>query len=148
MTTNETFFFRDKMPFEHFRDVHAAGADGARAASRRLRIWCAAASTGQEPYSLAMMLKEIGAGARRLADRDRRAPTSRPTCWTGQSRPLQPIRGAARPADPDAAEVFHADGEYWPIAPRSVDGAVAQVQPAAGFRRSSASSTSCSAATC
>ena len=58
MTTNETFFFRDRTPFDLFRDVLLPGALVARANQRRLRIWCAAASTGQEPYSLAMMLAE------------------------------------------------------------------------------------------
>ena len=60
MTTNETFFFRDKIPFEHFRDTMMPALLAARSAQRRIRIWCAAASTGQEPYSLAMMLKEMG----------------------------------------------------------------------------------------
>jgi chemotaxis protein methyltransferase CheR len=60
MTTNESFFFRDKIPFEHFRDVIMPALLTARAAQRRIRIWCAAASTGQEPYSLAMALKESG----------------------------------------------------------------------------------------
>ncbi|MCF4128641.1 CheR family methyltransferase [Methylobacterium sp. SyP6R] len=61
MTTNETFFFRDRTPFDLFRDVLLPGALTARANQRRLRIWCAAASTGQEPYSLAMMLAEAAA---------------------------------------------------------------------------------------
>jgi chemotaxis protein methyltransferase CheR len=61
MTTNETFFFRDKIPFEHFRDTILPALMTARAAERRIRIWCAAASTGQEPYSLAMTIKEMGA---------------------------------------------------------------------------------------
>jgi chemotaxis protein methyltransferase CheR len=60
MTTNESFFFRDKIPFEHFRDTVVPRLIAARAPRRRLRIWCAAASTGQEPYSLAMSLKEMG----------------------------------------------------------------------------------------
>jgi chemotaxis protein methyltransferase CheR len=60
MTTNESFFFRDRTPFEHFRDVIMPALMAARAAQRRIRIWCAAASTGQEPYSLAMCLKELG----------------------------------------------------------------------------------------
>jgi chemotaxis protein methyltransferase CheR len=60
MTTNESFFFRDKLPFEHFRDVIMPALLDARAAQRRIRIWCAAAATGQEPYSLAMCLKELG----------------------------------------------------------------------------------------
>jgi chemotaxis protein methyltransferase CheR len=60
MMTNETFFFRDKIPFEHFRDGIMPALLAARAAQRRIRIWCAAASTGQEPYSLAMALKEMG----------------------------------------------------------------------------------------
>jgi chemotaxis protein methyltransferase CheR len=61
MTTNETFFFRDKMPFDHFRDSIMPEILQARAARRSIRIWCAAGSTGQEPYSLAMCLKEMGA---------------------------------------------------------------------------------------
>ncbi|HZH11261.1 MAG TPA: protein-glutamate O-methyltransferase CheR [Microvirga sp.] len=61
MTTNETFFFRDKAPFDLFQDVLLPRFIKERAASRRLRIWCAAASTGQEPYSLAMLLKEASA---------------------------------------------------------------------------------------
>jgi chemotaxis protein methyltransferase CheR len=61
MTTNETFFFRDKVPFEHFRDRIIPQLLRSRANRRQLRIWCAAGSTGQEPYSLAMSLKEMGA---------------------------------------------------------------------------------------
>ncbi len=59
MTTNETFFFRDKIPFEHFRETIMPALLAARRAARTIRIWCAASSTGQEPYSLAMCLKEI-----------------------------------------------------------------------------------------
>lgn len=61
MTTNETFFFRDKTPFDHFKETVVPELLRARAGRRSLRIWCAAASTGQEPYSLAMILKEMGA---------------------------------------------------------------------------------------
>ena len=61
MTTNETFFFRDKTPFDHFRDAIMPELLRARAGRRSIRIWCAAGSTGQEPYSLAMCLKEMGA---------------------------------------------------------------------------------------
>jgi chemotaxis protein methyltransferase CheR len=61
MTTNETFFFRDKVPFDHFRETIMPDVLKARAGRRSVRIWCAAGSTGQEPYSLAMGLKEMGA---------------------------------------------------------------------------------------
>ena len=61
MTTNETFFFRDKVPFDHFREAIMPEILQARASRRSIRIWCAAGSTGQEPYSLAMCLKEMGA---------------------------------------------------------------------------------------
>ena len=60
MTTNETFFFRDKIPFDHFREAIVPELLKARAARKSIRIWCAAGSTGQEPYSLAMCLKEMG----------------------------------------------------------------------------------------
>ena len=61
MTTNETFFFRDKIPFDHLRQTVIPELLQARAGRRSLRIWCAASSTGQEPYSIAMCLKENAA---------------------------------------------------------------------------------------
>ncbi|MFC7396331.1 CheR family methyltransferase [Chelatococcus sp. GCM10030263] len=56
MATHETFFFRDKPAFEQIRTTVLPQLIASRAASRRLRIWCAAASTGQEAFSLAMLL--------------------------------------------------------------------------------------------
>jgi chemotaxis protein methyltransferase CheR len=56
MTTNETFFFRDENPFEHIRRIMT---EAARAGRPRLRIWSAACSTGQEPYSLLMLWDEV-----------------------------------------------------------------------------------------
>ncbi len=60
MTTNETFFFRDKIPFDHLRDPILPTLAQSRAARRSIRIWSAACSTGQEPYSIAMCLREFG----------------------------------------------------------------------------------------
>jgi len=60
MMTNESLFFRDKIPFDHFNDTIIPALLQARTNQRRIRIWCAAASGGQEPYSLAMALKEMG----------------------------------------------------------------------------------------
>src|ERR1700683_319886 len=61
MTTNETLFSRDRVPFDHFRVSIMPKILQARASRKSIRIWCAAGSTGQEPYSLAMCLKEMGA---------------------------------------------------------------------------------------
>jgi chemotaxis protein methyltransferase CheR len=61
MTTNETFFFRDRIPFDHLKEAILPALVQARAARRSLRFWCAASSTGQEPYSIAMLLKEMPA---------------------------------------------------------------------------------------
>ena len=57
MTINESFFFRDKTPFDHLKDAVLPVLGQARKGSR-IRIWCAACSTGQEPYSIAMMLDQ------------------------------------------------------------------------------------------
>lgn len=57
MTTNETFFFRDKLPFDQFKsDVLPTLA---KSRQSDIKIWCAACSTGQEPYSLAMIMDEV-----------------------------------------------------------------------------------------
>jgi len=60
MTTNETSFYRDSKPFDQFRDIIIPHLLKTRP-SKRVRIWCAASSTGQEPYSLAMLIKENAA---------------------------------------------------------------------------------------
>ena len=61
MTTNESFFFRDTKPFDQFRDTVLPQVMQSRAAKKSIRIWSAACSSGQEAYSLAMLLKESAA---------------------------------------------------------------------------------------
>ena len=59
MTTNESMFFRDTKPFEHLSKVILPAFKAA--GKNNIRIWSAACSTGQEPYSIAMTLKEEAA---------------------------------------------------------------------------------------
>lgn len=58
VTVQESYFFRDKVPFHYFIDVMLPRLMAKRELSRHIRVWCAAAATGQEPYSLAMELAE------------------------------------------------------------------------------------------
>jgi len=61
MTTNESFFFRDSKPFDLFREHVLPHLMSTRGDKKSFRVWCAAASSGQEPYSLAITLMEEGA---------------------------------------------------------------------------------------
>jgi chemotaxis protein methyltransferase CheR len=61
MTTNESMFFRDLKPFDQFRKIVLPKVMEAKASTKTIKIWSAACSNGQEPYSLAMILKEEGA---------------------------------------------------------------------------------------
>jgi chemotaxis protein methyltransferase CheR len=58
MVTTETSFFRDVHPFETLRKTVLPKLIERRRGERQLNIWCAASSSGQEPYSIAMLLKE------------------------------------------------------------------------------------------
>jgi chemotaxis protein methyltransferase CheR len=58
VTVQESYFFRDKVPFHYFVEVMLPKLMAKREESRRIRVWCAAAARGQEPYSLAMELAE------------------------------------------------------------------------------------------
>jgi chemotaxis protein methyltransferase CheR len=61
MTTNETFFFRDNKPFMFVRQVALPEYVATRIGNKNIRIWSAAASTGQEAYSIAITIKEEAA---------------------------------------------------------------------------------------
>jgi chemotaxis protein methyltransferase CheR len=58
LATHESFFFRDATPFDQLRDILLPRLIEARRHTRQLRIWSAACSSGQEPYSLAMLMME------------------------------------------------------------------------------------------
>jgi len=60
MTTNETLFFRDTTKYDALRTTILPLLVQKRAASRTLSLWSAAASSGQEAYSLAMLLLDMG----------------------------------------------------------------------------------------
>jgi chemotaxis protein methyltransferase CheR len=62
MTTNETYFFREPVQYEAIRTVLLPRLREDRRDTKKLRFWSAAASTGQEAYSLAMLLLEQGLG--------------------------------------------------------------------------------------
>ncbi|GAA2550375.1 chemotaxis protein CheR [Winogradskya consettensis] len=58
LTTNETSWFRDREPFTALTDVVLPDLVKSRATTRKLRLWSAASSSGQEAYSLAITLQE------------------------------------------------------------------------------------------
>ncbi|MFZ3033108.1 MAG: CheR family methyltransferase [Parvibaculum sp.] len=59
MTTNETLFFRDSWPYERLRRTILPDVLSMAGSQKRIRIWSAACSSGQEPYSIAMTIAEM-----------------------------------------------------------------------------------------
>lgn len=117
MTTNESLFFRDVKPFEQFKRLVLPKLLESRAANRRIRIWSAACSSGQEPYSLAMTLAEESARLQgwtfdilgtdlsaAMVDRARAGTYSQFEVQRGVSPPM-------------LAKYFNRDGDKWTIVP-------------------------------
>lgn len=59
MTTNETLWFRDRYPFEILKELILPGLAAGKESGKKIRIWSAASSTGQEPYSIAITIREF-----------------------------------------------------------------------------------------
>ncbi len=118
MTTNETTFFRDVHPFDALRTEILPTLRTARASSRALSIWSAASSTGQEAYSLALLLADsfpdIAATWRvRILGTDLSTPTvARAT--EGRYEQLEVNRGL--PATM-LVKYFEREGTQWRVKP-------------------------------
>ena len=118
MTINETAFFRDHKMFEVLRDAILPRLIEANSSQRELRIWSAASSTGQETYSLAMLLCEYFAD---LADWDVKivgtdtSPQVIEYARRGRYRRLEVNRGLAARM---LVKYLAHDGEEWEVAPK------------------------------
>ena len=117
MTINETSFFRDGTPFDAIRAEILPAAIECRREERRLRIWSAASSTGQEAYSVAMMIREdfpeLARWDVRILGSDLSA-TVLDYARAGRYRRLEVKRGLPQRM---LERYFAREGEAWEIAP-------------------------------
>jgi chemotaxis protein methyltransferase CheR len=115
MTTNETSFFRDVHPFNALRDVVIPELIERRRAARALSIWCGACSSGQEPYSLAMLLREhfpeLDGWSVRIVSTDI-SPTMLERTRQGRYSQLEVNRGLPAPL---LVKHFTRDGMHWQV---------------------------------
>jgi len=122
MTTNETLFFRDSWPFERLRSSLLPEIMTMTKTSRRVRIWSAACSSGQEPYSLAMTIAEMGCG--HLPDgRSKSYPPTFPMrCSPGQTAGRYSVFEVSRGLpEPMLHRYFEPDGDGWRVKQRIRD---------------------------
>ena len=115
MTTNETSFFRDVHPFECLRKEVLPALIERNKLRRTLDIWCAASSSGQEPYSLAMLIREyfplIGGWAIRILGTDI-SPSMIEKARSGRYGQLEVNRGLPAPL---LVKYFHRAGAHWEL---------------------------------
>ncbi len=118
MTTNETSFFRDVHPWQTLKDEIIPKILEARRFERRLTVWCAACSSGQEPYSLAMMLCDAFPDVVRSWDvkiiATDLADSMTYRCREGKYSQLEVNRGLPAPM---LIKSFHREGSDWRIDP-------------------------------
>ena len=117
LTTNESLFFRDATPFQHVRDVALPHLHRTRPPGQKLRIWSAAASSGQEAYSLAILACETPGieerGVEIVGTDIASAPLER--ARAGLFSQFEAQRGLDGPR---LARWFQREGDAWRIAPR------------------------------
>lgn len=116
MTTNETSWFRDNGPFEALRSVVLPTLVRERSAERRLRIWSAACSSGQEAYSIAMICTEVlpAGWSVEIVGTDL-SPAMVERARAGRYSQLEVNRGM--PA-PHLVRWFARDGSHWQVSPQ------------------------------
>ena len=150
MTTNESFFFRDDKPFDHVRTQALPRLHAARPRGARLRIWSAASSSGQEAYSLAMIVAECRAA---LADREVDDPRHRHFARAASARARDGLytqfevqRGLPMQM---LVKYFRKEGTRIGGSPSHTrNGTVPRMEPARRSAPAWHNSTSCSAAMC
>ena len=150
LLNNETYFFRDRAPFDLLSAPCAAGARAApRQRAKRLRIWSAGCSTGQEVYSLAMLFAEDPEKWRGWTIDILGTDVSTELRRSRARRRLQPVRGPARPWNqPDDQMVRGVRRRLARGRAAAQAGPFPGPQSSSSSRRIPASSTSSCAATC
>jgi len=117
VTVHDTAFFRDARMFGQFRDVLLPAMLQARMASKRLRIWSAACATGQEAYSIAMILDAMGLAAQGWSI-DLIATDLSASAIASAEEGRYDAEAMARGLEPARhAGFFRPSGEHWCIAP-------------------------------
>lgn len=117
VTVNETSFFRDIRLFDHFAKALLPQLLAARVAAKRLRIWSAACSTGQEVWSIAMLLDELGLAAAGWSIDLIASDLSRESVARAEEGNYDALEMARGLTGEQRSRWFRRHGEHWRVAP-------------------------------
>ena len=113
VTVNETSFFRDEKVFAHFKTVLLPAMLQARSGQKRLRLWSAACSTGQEAWSIAMLLDSMGLAAQGWSIDLIATDISREAIARAEEGRYDALEMARGVSDDQRASWFRPSGEHW-----------------------------------
>jgi chemotaxis protein methyltransferase CheR len=117
LVTCETSFFRDVQPFEELRKTVIPDLIDRRRAQRRLNIWCAASSTGQEPYSLALLFRDQFAELAGWTVSLLASDISRPLLGRARAGLFNQVEATRGLPDSLRSKYFEQQGTDWQLAP-------------------------------
>ena len=147
LLNNETYFFRDRSPFDLLSRHALPELARRRAKAKRLRIWSAGCSTGQEVYSLAMLFAEEPDAWRGWTDRHSRHRRFDGCDRARARRRLHPVRGSARPRHRQMIKLVRGVRRRLARSSRCASRSASRSTICSSRRRIRAGSTSCCAAT-